>query len=180
MPLCFLLHNVFALVYFYPWLWRMNDHHIQIIQSHFLQSFINALSRRLIGLMLCGNLWYDKKLLSWHTTCTDTFTDTALRRNIVKCVCKILWNCFYFHLNTLNLKIKPSADFILPRFDGIPVNVFDLIQKFFFWICLNRSFSYFELLGLFLFLYLFLLSSFLFLNFSRYSFWLADDFSNSA
>ena len=33
---------VFALVYFYPWLWRMNDHHDQIIQTHFFQSLINA------------------------------------------------------------------------------------------------------------------------------------------
>ena len=71
---------------------------------------------------------------------------------------------FYPSLNTLNWKTKSSADFILPRFDGIPVNIFDLIQKFFFWICLNRSFSYFDLLGLFLFLCLFFLLSFLFLK----------------
>ena len=28
--------SVFALFYLYPWLWAVNDHHIEIIQSHFL------------------------------------------------------------------------------------------------------------------------------------------------
>ena len=28
--------SVFALIHLYPWLWRVNNHHVEIIKSHFL------------------------------------------------------------------------------------------------------------------------------------------------
>ena len=64
----------------------MNDHHDQIIQTHFFQSLINTLGCRLIGLMLRSDLRYDKKLLSRHTTGSDTFTDTALITVSLRCI----------------------------------------------------------------------------------------------
>ncbi|CDA38311.1 unknown [Lachnospira eligens CAG:72] len=74
-------------------LWRMNDHHDQIIQTHFFQSLINTLGCRLIGLMLRSDLRYDKKLLSRHTTGSDTFTDTALITVSLRCINMTVARC---------------------------------------------------------------------------------------
>ena len=42
-------------IYLNPGLGRMNDHHIQIVQSHFAQCLINTLCSRFVGLVLCCN-----------------------------------------------------------------------------------------------------------------------------
>ena len=52
--------TVFGLVYFHPWLWGMDDHHIRIIQSHSFKCFVDTVHGFFISLMLCCNLGYHK------------------------------------------------------------------------------------------------------------------------
>lgn len=47
--------TVITLIYFIPWLWTVDDHHIEIVQAHFFECFINSLFCIFICFVLCCN-----------------------------------------------------------------------------------------------------------------------------
>ena len=77
--------SVFALIYLCPWLWTVNDHHIQIIQSYFHKAFIDGSCCRLIGLVLRCNLAGNKHILpgnaaAFYSGSNSCFISVSLRR----------------------------------------------------------------------------------------------------
>ena len=64
---------------------------------------------RLIGLMLRSDLRYDKKLLSRHTTGSDTFTDTALITVSLRCINMTVARCNSSPCSMYNFCSKHSS-----------------------------------------------------------------------
>ena len=70
--------TVLTLVDFHPGLGRVNDHHIQIIQSHFCQGLVDACGCGFVSLVLCCHLGYHEQFLSGYATGSHTFSHTTL------------------------------------------------------------------------------------------------------
>ena len=70
--------TVIALVDLDPRLRTVDDHHVQIIQTHLFQGLVDALLGFLVGLMLCGDLGNDKQLFARNAAGADALADAAL------------------------------------------------------------------------------------------------------